>query len=149
MFLVARVLKSKYFFNCSFLDAPLGCNPLYIWHSLIWGRDMLSQGLRWQIGNGNNVRIWADPWMLRTSTFRPITPSNLVVQSWKVANLILDNLVRWNVDIVNQLFWYDDRVCILRNPLSLVRRENSLIWHYDYRETYKVKSGYRLAMAEK
>lgn len=44
--LVAKVLKDRYFPNHSFLQAQMGNNPSYIWRSFLWGRELLSLGLR-------------------------------------------------------------------------------------------------------
>ncbi|PON52137.1 hypothetical protein PanWU01x14_211270 [Parasponia andersonii] len=43
------------------------------------------------------------------------------------------------MDMINQLFWNVDRACILRIPSSLVKREDSVTWHYDCRGTYMLK----------
>ncbi|KAK2658235.1 hypothetical protein Ddye_004768 [Dipteronia dyeriana] len=45
--LVARVFKAKYFNNVDLLSTTIknGCSP--IWRRLIWGRKLLSKGLRW------------------------------------------------------------------------------------------------------
>lgn len=44
--LVSRVFKGKYFPHTDILKASLGYRPSYIWSSVIWGRDLLLQGLR-------------------------------------------------------------------------------------------------------
>ncbi|KAK6122599.1 hypothetical protein DH2020_043656 [Rehmannia glutinosa] len=72
--LVSRVFGVKYFPDCSFLDAPLGRSPSYIWRSTTWGRDLLRSGLRWKVGNGRNIFIFEDSWLPRLNTFKPITP---------------------------------------------------------------------------
>lgn len=43
--LVARLLKAKYFPNCSFFYSSLGMNPSFSWRS-IWGvKDVLGRGI--------------------------------------------------------------------------------------------------------
>ncbi|CAA0808193.1 Uncharacterized mitochondrial protein AtMg00310 [Striga hermonthica] len=39
--LVSRVLKSKYFPSCSFLEASLRPGSSFIWRSLLWGREVI------------------------------------------------------------------------------------------------------------
>ena len=39
-----RVFKSRYFPNCSFMDAVLGNNPSYVWRSLLAARDIITEG---------------------------------------------------------------------------------------------------------
>uniref|UniRef100_A0A803QCJ3 Reverse transcriptase domain-containing protein n=1 Tax=Cannabis sativa TaxID=3483 RepID=A0A803QCJ3_CANSA len=47
--LLATVLKAKYFRHNGFLEAKLGHSPSYTWSSLLWGRDLLKNGLRWKV----------------------------------------------------------------------------------------------------
>ncbi|XP_050241151.1 uncharacterized protein LOC126690058 [Quercus robur] len=53
--LVYHVFKAKYFPTCDFVDASLGNNPSYVWHSIMASQKIVQHGLRWQIGNGFNV----------------------------------------------------------------------------------------------
>ena len=44
------VYKSRYFPNCSFMDAELGSNPSYVWRSLLAARETICEGLKWECG---------------------------------------------------------------------------------------------------
>lgn len=50
--LLARFLKARYFKHMDIMEAPLGSNPSYIWRSLIWSRDIISNSLYWKVGDG-------------------------------------------------------------------------------------------------
>lgn len=67
--MVARLLKARYFPWSSFLDAAIGSVP-----SIVAGRDILTQGLQWQIGDGTKARIWLDPWIWLPLTFKVVPP---------------------------------------------------------------------------
>lgn len=100
--LVARVLKARYFHRCSFLEADLGSNPLYIWGSMIWGRELLIAGLRWSVGCERIVGIYTSNWLPRPITFRPISAPTLPTDS-VVADSILDGNC-WSIPMLRQQF---------------------------------------------
>ncbi|GAA0147885.1 hypothetical protein LIER_07479 [Lithospermum erythrorhizon] len=54
--LLFKILKGRYFQRSSFLHAKLGANPSFGWRSLLEGRKVLSKGLRWRVGDEEDVR---------------------------------------------------------------------------------------------
>lgn len=58
--LLAQVYKARYFPNGSFLNATLGTRPWATWRSIWTARTYLERGLRYRVGNGNRISIWAD-----------------------------------------------------------------------------------------
>ena len=56
------------------MEAQLGLKPSYTWRSLLAGRKVLDKGLRWSIGNGQSVRIWADRWLPTPNSFKVASP---------------------------------------------------------------------------
>lgn len=61
--LVTRVFQAKYFPQVDFIDANLGHNPSYCWHSLWCSQSLLKEGLRWRISDGSKINIWRQPWL--------------------------------------------------------------------------------------
>lgn len=61
--LMAKTLKAKYFKRIDFIEAKLGSNPSFVWRSIIWGRQLLHDGLRWRNGNGTQVPIYSRNWI--------------------------------------------------------------------------------------
>lgn len=47
--LVTRVYKARYFGDSDFLNANLGNNPIFIWHSILEAKELLTAGLHWQV----------------------------------------------------------------------------------------------------
>ncbi|GMN49191.1 hypothetical protein TIFTF001_018359 [Ficus carica] len=52
----------------------------------------------------------------------------------------------WRLDRVEKVFWNVDRLDGCSIPLGYRSRPDSLVWHYDSKGSYTVKTGYRLAM---
>lgn len=71
--LASRVLPAKYFSNPSILEAIDIPKSSYLWKSLLWGRDLLTHGLRKSVGNGATIQMFTDPWHPRERSFRPIS----------------------------------------------------------------------------
>ncbi|XP_019093248.1 PREDICTED: uncharacterized protein LOC109129452 [Camelina sativa] len=61
--LFARMMKSRYLPQSQFLEAPLGSRPSYAWRCILFGRDLLFQGLKKNVGNGISFKVWLDDWI--------------------------------------------------------------------------------------
>lgn len=67
--LLARLFKELYFPNTFFLDAKKGSKSSPFWRSSLWGRGILSMGIGWKVGNGNNINLMKDNWIPGTTFF--------------------------------------------------------------------------------
>lgn len=61
--LFARLFKSRYYDAGDFLSAKMGARPSYAWRSIPFGKDLLVQGLRKKIGNGESMHVWGNAWI--------------------------------------------------------------------------------------
>lgn len=62
-----------------------------------------------------------------------------------VADLInADN--KWRVDKLEQHFMKENIDAIIQIPLPRSREEDAVLWHFDKRKEYTVKSGYQIAL---
>lgn len=59
-FLVARLLKARYFSSGSFQEAVMGSNPSYVWCSVMEARDLVFSGSRIKVGTGKTINVWND-----------------------------------------------------------------------------------------
>ena len=134
--LCARLLKAKYWPEGNLWDVREGPGISYTWRSLVRGLRAMEKGIIWRIGDGMNVRIWDDPWILEGITRRPRTPRGNTVLS-RVAELIDPYTGTWDTELVKDLFWEEDVPNILSIPVH-VDREDTVAWHFD-------KKGYVLS----
>ena len=86
------------------MSAKLGYCPSLVWRSILEGRALLEEGIRWKIGSGNQVRVWKDPWLPMPSTFRPVLQNLFLAETMTVADLILPHPRRWNKNLIEFLF---------------------------------------------
>ncbi|KAH9656895.1 putative reverse transcriptase/RNA-dependent DNA polymerase [Citrus sinensis] len=142
--LVARVLQARYFKDNQFLTAKLGSKPSFIWRSILWGRQVIHKGIRWRIGNGQQVQIYKGNWIPKPTSFKPVSPPSLPSDT-RVAELIKEDN-QWNEDMICQHFLREDAEIILRIPIPSTPMADQILWHYDKKGIYTVKSGYQVAL---
>ncbi|KAH9709496.1 putative reverse transcriptase/RNA-dependent DNA polymerase [Citrus sinensis] len=142
--LMARVMKARYYKNSTFWNAKVGSNPSFIWRSILWGSQVIKKGVRWRIGDGKKVLVYKDKWIPRPATFQPISPKTLPHET-VVADLI-DSENKWRVDRLEQHFMKEDIEAILKILLPSGKEEDEVLWHFDKKGEYSVKSGYQLAL---
>lgn len=97
---MAKVLKALYFKKTDFLNAKLGHKPSFIWRSILWGRQMLHQGLRWRIGSGEQVKIYNCNWIPRPSTFKIVSAPTLPLEA--TVFLFINDEHNWNEALIKQ-----------------------------------------------
>lgn len=92
--LVAKVLKSKYWNNGSFMECGLGTRPSFVWRSILHGRELLEKGLVKRIGDGATTNAWTEHWIMgslpRPSLYRMDAQVDLTL---KVSDLVITNTV--------------------------------------------------------
>lgn len=71
--LLSQFFKSAYYKSASFLQAPNPAHSSYIWKDIIWGRNLLEQGIGWRIGDGSTSHIWDSNCLPGKFFFKPVT----------------------------------------------------------------------------
>ncbi|KAK9921713.1 hypothetical protein M0R45_030213 [Rubus argutus] len=142
--LVARMLMAKYYPNGDFLGAVGNLNDSFVWKSFLWGRELLLKGVRWRVSNGENIKVFKDPWVPGIDGFK---------LNWKVGvdiNIKVSDLLSgsggWNIDMLNQVGTVQEQNAILDIPLVQSTSLDRQVWHYNKSGAYSVKSGYWLAL---
>ncbi|GKV49287.1 hypothetical protein SLEP1_g56044 [Rubroshorea leprosula] len=97
-------------------EAKLGFTPSWIWRSLLQGRDVLKLGLRWNIGNGQNVFLWGHKWIPTKQGCQVSTPQ--------------------------PQHGYNVRAIV---QVSAGPSPDKLIWHFTRTGEFTVRSAYHLA----
>ncbi|KAK2657148.1 hypothetical protein Ddye_010200 [Dipteronia dyeriana] len=140
--LAACVLKACYFLNDNFIDVEVKSTASFIWKSLMWGKEIIAVDFRWRVGDGSNIRIYKDRWILRPSTFKPISLQSHLLAEDATMNQLLTLLGSWDVNLLNSIFREEDVTVILSIPIGRNWAPNSLQWHYDQKGCYSAKRGY-------
>jgi hypothetical protein len=87
-------------------------------------KQVLGDGMRWWVGNGESIQIWKDKWIHSSSTYRIIFPMRHLEANPIVNSLINQNSMSWNVPLLHEIFLPHDIEMILKIPLSIRRCNN-------------------------
>lgn len=117
MSLASRFFKSIYFMNGNILEAKLGRKPSCLWKSLLWGRDLLKQGIRYRVGNGEFVFMFKDPWIPKELTFKPICVNRNVFR--EKVYFFMTSTRDWNLDLLKNSMVGEDFDIIRGIPINL------------------------------
>lgn len=85
------------------MEVGNGYKPSFIWKSLIEGRNLVKQGLRCLISDGNEINIFTDPWL---NTHPPRSPQPIDDDEppvAKVSELFHAGIKIWNRDLIEQI----------------------------------------------
>ena len=107
--LIAKIMKAKYFSDCSVLEAPLGTKPSFPWRSIHSSMDLFQEGLVWRVGNGKTIRIWKDRWLNTPTTYRVQSPPKILADNATVSHK-------------------EERVAIQSLPISTTDQADLQIW---------------------
>ncbi|KAK3224955.1 hypothetical protein Dsin_004817 [Dipteronia sinensis] len=133
-YVVAQLLKAKYCKQDDFLLAKAKPSYSYIWRSLVWGRSLLSKGLRWKVGDGNSIRVFQDRWIPRPGTFKTITSAH--DSNLRVAALLNRNGRSWDLSKLDFHLLSINREAILSIPVSWKGGHDCLAWHFEKNGLY-------------
>ena len=71
--LAGRIVGDKYFPASSFLRAKKKDVSSYLWHNILWERELIEKGIRWSVGNGVRINCFENAWLPRPISFKPFT----------------------------------------------------------------------------
>lgn len=142
--LFARLMKARYFKDDTVLDAKERAYQSYGWASMLTGLALIKKGSRFQVGDGNTIRMGIDnlisshpPRTLQVNqnferdTLKSLISSTGTFRFWD--SILLDRMVNTNDhSFINNIY------------LSRIPKPDKPIWNYSDNGMYTVKSGYWL-----
>ena len=69
-----EVFESKFFPNCSIMEAGEKHGGSYAWKSILKGKEVIWQGAKWRVGNGESIKLWGDNWLPSLQNLRLQSP---------------------------------------------------------------------------
>jgi hypothetical protein len=110
--LCTRVLKARYYKEGDFLLASCPKHASYTWRGIVYGRDLLREGLVWRVGGGDQIKVMGDKWIPRSSAQHPLGCKQKECPKM-VKDFILPGGGAWNETKLREFFCDDDVTDIL------------------------------------
>ncbi|CAL1383576.1 unnamed protein product [Linum trigynum] len=145
--LLARIYCAQYSFGSDFLSISAWGFASWGWRSILFGRDLLLQGLRWQVGAGDTIRAFSDPLIPSSPPTVPKLKSGSIPPPPIYVSALIDRGTKlWNLRAL-ELFFSPDSIAAIQFPLSFRPVPDRVIWHYETSGDFTVKSAYHLAFS--
>ncbi|XWS19204.1 hypothetical protein CRYUN_Cryun32bG0111000 [Craigia yunnanensis] len=136
----------QFFKGKSFLESNLRHNSSFTWQSLWATKKTLMKGLRWRVGNGEKIKSMEGPWIPKITNFIP-SRTDMETDPDTVSELTEKDIQQWGMQMIRATFQEDVGDLIQSIPLGKSCAEDVLVWSYEEKGCYTVKSGYRVLMA--
>ncbi|XP_010424774.1 PREDICTED: uncharacterized protein LOC104709936 [Camelina sativa] len=100
--LLAKVLLNKYCNSSTFLTCSSSPRVAsHGWRRILVGRDLLTKGLGWAVGDGATINVWNDPWLSLSQPKRPFGPPTEATAELKFPQQPTTDSFNWNKVIWN------------------------------------------------
>ena len=115
----------------------------FAWKSILRSKNLIERNARWQIGNGNSIRVFKDAWLPNSNDGRILFHRGVLAPDATVDTLIDPHSGWWNVNLIDQCFFPPDAKTIKSLPLCFIPQSDSLVWPAERSGKFSVKSGYK------
>ena len=141
--LCAKILKAKYYPHGNILIAGPKSGSSFTWQSVLAGLATFKRGYIWRVGNGDNIKIWDDPWIPASPSRKIVSPRGMAAYT-RVSELISPITGQWDATKLNETFNVVDVTRILQIPINNQGFEDFIAWHFTPSGRYTVRSGYHI-----
>ena len=88
---------------------------------------LVQQGTRWSVGNGNSIHVWGDKLLPTSSTYKVVSPRQILHANTRVSELISQDSGAWKHQVLDVIFLPHEAELIKSIPLSVQLPEDKLI----------------------
>lgn len=138
----AKVLKGLYFPKKECIEATRGSMPSWIWCSLLEGRNLIKEGLQWNVGSGDLINFWDDQWVPGIPEGKVVPLQSAQIEPARVIDFIKPISKEWDKEKLRTCILEEQVQAVCRIPISLSKTTDNLIWWHTNSGKYTVKSGY-------
>nr|DAD44572.1 TPA_asm: hypothetical protein HUJ06_002802 [Nelumbo nucifera] len=100
--LLSQVLFGKYCRNNTFLQSKPRSKCSWGWRSLMAGKEVLLKSLFMQVGNGEDINFWDDPWLPNSHNHKVPCDKPLYCPFSRIWEVIDPTSKTWNVRLLDE-----------------------------------------------
>lgn len=138
-----RVLQDKYLRRHSIYNWPMERRASHVWKSICRYRDILRQGVKWNVGNGAHISLWHDWWC----GLQPLAHNYSVpqVNNLDKVSSLLDEEGKWNTESIANIVTPQDlqEITKIHRP-RFVTYTDAPTWIGTAVGTFSTASAYRI-----
>ena len=124
------------------MEAKEGHGGSYAWKSNLKGWQVIRQGAKWRVGNGEDVKIWGDNWLPSVTSTRVHGPLISKFQEATVSSLINPLSRSWETHLLYIALSPTEAELVKKIPLSCEQEDDKLYWPCVQSGEYSVKPRY-------
>lgn len=135
-----QIIRAKYLRTKSFFNVTRTQRASFAWKGILQTRGIIFQGLRWLVGNDNNIKFWTFNWAVDRPliSFVPSHLHDLIPLDRNVADFIQDGV--WNLQECQEVLPQNVIDQIRAIPIPLNSLEDSFCWGATQSGIFTVKS---------
>lgn len=145
--LLARVYKAKYYRKTSFMEARSYQSSSYAWRSIIQTQPLIKKGMKWIVGDGQQIRVWKDNWLPDKENVASKNSQHIHHPDLIVKDLFLSGTTIWDLNKIRSIIHEDDVSRILKIRPSFTGHPDVITWTPSKSGSYTVKTGYHMQRA--
>ncbi|XP_060968744.1 uncharacterized protein LOC133036241 [Cannabis sativa] len=139
--LCCRILEAKYLKGKEFLNHKFKSSDSWFWKNVVQANVILRKGACRLIADGQDTRIWKDPWIPHGKDFLPKPVGSFGNEDAKVAELLLPNGM-WDIHKLNALFDRETVTAILKGGHPPGQGMDRWVWTLERSGQFSCKSAY-------
>ena len=124
------------------MEAKEGHGGSYVWKSILKGRGVIGQGVKWRVGNEESIKLWGDNWPTSLQILRIQGPLMAELQNAYVSSLINPSTRQWDLTLLPNVFSHEEAELIKKIPISRINSADALFWPFVQSGQYTTKSWY-------
>lgn len=138
-----QVVTDKYLPRSLLWHSRRTYNCSVFWKGLMKLREKLTPMLRWEMGNGANCTIFAQPWFPGATNFMP---TNRADYNLTISDLVAEDGITWDIEKIVGIFGYQPAIQIVQNvrpPRTQQEAQDCLRFSKGKNGDFSVKEAYK------